>query len=521
MTSGPSATATSRRRAGLFHAVLSLGVIVLVAGLLRADPLAVRHRPDGGPATPAHLRPWETAPHRQVFFAAPAGRPENAGSAERPLDLATALSARGPLRPGDLLWLRGGTYRGAFTSTLAGTADALIVVAGFPGERAVLDGVRDPSRPVLRVDGGYTVYWGFEVTNSSPDLPGHARATGIDVFGPYTKFINLAVYRTGNGMGVWTPALEAELYGNLIANVGWESDDRGHGHSIYIQNDQLTKRVVDNVMFDGHSYGVHAFTQVGQINNLYFEGNIVFDHGSRSKASGPKANFLVGGRQSAANPVLRSNYAYYSWASAGRNADVGYINGCADARIQDNYLAGGTAVVLTRCTNVTMQDNQFIGQVAEATAFHFPHNHYVGERPTAAQVFVRPNRYVRGRGHLAIFNWDRRRRIRVDLSSLGLRDGERFEIRDVRNYFGPPLLTGTSAGAPVEVDLTQLTRTPADDDAGRPAEFGAAVVLPAGRDLSYGPPWNAAGRTDPWWQRTVDAVRADARYRAASARVAP
>ncbi len=124
------------------------------------------------------------------------------------------------------------------------------------------------------------------------------------MFGPYTKIINMVVHHTGNGIGVWTPALEAEVYGNLIYEVGWDDEDRGHGHSIYIQNDELTKRVVDNVLFDGRSYGVHAFTHGGQINNLYFEGNIAFDHGSRAKASGPKANFLVGGRQLAKRPTL-------------------------------------------------------------------------------------------------------------------------------------------------------------------------------------------------------------------------
>lgn len=499
----------SNLRAGAFHALLAMGVLLLLADLIRAGHDEVRQRPDALAARPSPLRPWETASRRQVYFAAPSGRPGNAGSAAQPLDLASALSARGPLHPGDLLWLRGGNYRGNFVSALAGTAEAMIVVAQFPGERAILDGVKEPTRPVLRVDGAYTVYWGFEVTNSAPELAGRVRGTGVDVFGPYTKFINLVVHHTGNGMGVWTPALEAELYGNLIADAGWEDEDRGHGHSIYIQNDRLTKRVVDNVLFDGHSYGVHAFTQVGQINNLYFEGNIAFDHGTRSKVSGPKANFLVGGHQSALHPVLTSNYGYYPWSSTGRNADVGYINGCADARIQGNYLAGGTSVVLTRCADVTMRGNRFIGQVAEATAFHFPQNEYSGSRPAADLAFVRPNRYVRGRGNIAIFNWNRHPSVRIDLSGLGLRSGERFEIRDVRNYFGAPLLAAVYTGSVVDLPVANMKRSPDDDGApSLPPEFGAAVVLPADRDTSYGPPWNPAGRAARWWQETVTLTRA-------------
>ncbi len=89
-----------------------------------------------------------------------------------------------------------------------------------------------------------------------------------------------------------------------------------------------------------------------------------------------------------------------------------------------------------------MTDNRFVGQVDEATASHFRDNQYFAERPREGRVFVRPNRYVRGRGNIAVFNWDRRRSVRVDLSGLGLAAGEPFEIRDVRNYFGAPLRGG-------------------------------------------------------------------------------
>src|SRR5687768_4789276 len=72
------------------------------------------------------------------FFAAADGKANGAGSKDRPWDLRTALSAAA-IRPGDTLWLRGGTYRGDFTSRLTGTADAPITVRQYPGERAIID----------------------------------------------------------------------------------------------------------------------------------------------------------------------------------------------------------------------------------------------------------------------------------------------------------------------------------------------------------------------------------------------
>ena len=83
------------------------------------------------------------------------------------------------MHPGDTIWLRGGTYTGNFTSYLTGTASLPIVVRQYPGERATLDGNVNPgdvgkqrSGSVRSQWGGYTWYWGFEVTNSNPDADG-------------------------------------------------------------------------------------------------------------------------------------------------------------------------------------------------------------------------------------------------------------------------------------------------------------------------------------------------------------
>lgn len=491
---GGSASNKSDRRPSPRRAVGPLLLLAAVSGLVA--PLAQPDR--SAPPWPrqrgvVHAQPqvaWEQAVPRHVFYASPSGRPDNPGTQSEPLDLARALSAEGPLRPGDLLWLRAGTYVGNFRSSLTGTHAAYIVVSAFPGERAILDGAPQPHLDVLRVDGSHTVFWGLEITNSEP-AGASRRGTGIDVFGPYTKVINSVVHHTGNGIGVWTPALEAEIYGNLIYAVGWDDGGGGgHGHSVYVQNDALTKRLVDNVLFDGRSYGIHAFTVLGQINNLHIEGNIAFDHGSRSSESGAKANVLVGGRQLAERPVLVSNYAYYPWTSVGRNLDVGYINGCSSPLIRKNYLAGGTPIALKRCSDVTMQHNQFVGRVDAVTASRYRDNEYTASRPTKSLVAVRANRYQRGRGHVAIFNWERLRDVSVDLSTLGLVDGEPFSIHDVRDVFARPLVEGTYGASPVRVPLDRIVRVPWSDSTTQlPAEFAAVLVLPQPAASSPDLPW--------------------------------
>lgn len=66
------------------------------------------------------------------------GDDRNDGSAAKPWK--TAQHGVRRLRPGDTLYLRGGTYHEKIYLTRSGTADAPIVLASYPGELAVIDG---------------------------------------------------------------------------------------------------------------------------------------------------------------------------------------------------------------------------------------------------------------------------------------------------------------------------------------------------------------------------------------------
>src|SRR2546422_8664311 len=71
------------------------------------------------------------------YYVTPGGSASSSGGASSPWDLATALSGGGGrVQPGDTIWLGAGTYQGAFTSTLTGSAGSPIVVRQYPGERA-------------------------------------------------------------------------------------------------------------------------------------------------------------------------------------------------------------------------------------------------------------------------------------------------------------------------------------------------------------------------------------------------
>src|SRR5512140_1859312 len=185
------------------------------------------------------------------FFASSSGTTSTApgtGTITNAWDLQTALAQPAAVHPGDTIWLRGGKYTGNFTSYLTGTASQPIVVRQYPGERATLDGNVNPSQsgstaPVLaHSSGGYTWYWGFEVTNSSPVRTDtypctNCRGDGFWLAAPGLKVIDSVVHDTGQGISNWAPATNAEVYGNLVYYNGWwGSDGMGHGHGMYAQN---------------------------------------------------------------------------------------------------------------------------------------------------------------------------------------------------------------------------------------------------------------------------------------------
>jgi hypothetical protein len=84
---------------------------------------------------------------------------------------------------------------------------------------------------------------------------------------------------------------------------------------------------------------------------------------------------------------------------------------------------------------------------------------------------VRPNKYEPGRATIVVYNWGHRPTVSVDVSST-LRVGARFELRNVQDLFGPPVLSGAYSGGTVDIPMTGV-------ELPRPAGRGQAPALPS------------------------------------------
>ncbi|MGE5745128.1 MAG: hypothetical protein ACM368_14415 [Gemmatimonadota bacterium] len=420
-----------------------------------------------------------------VHFVSPTGSAAGTGAADQPWDLATALAgAGGRVHPGDTVWLRGGTYRGAFGTKLQGAPGRWIVFRQAAGERATIDGT-------LRAEGAYLAFWGFEVMQSVPTT------YGIQANTDHGLFINLVVHDAGTqGISFWTPAVDAEMYGCIVYNNGTHEN---LDHGTYVHNETGTKLITDNVFFNNMARGIQIYASPRNpvIRNIRVEGNISFDNGTISTAVAARANLIFNAPVPTEGMVGIGNMLYYAGADginirAGRYAPQNNHS----LVLQDNYIVGGkvglemsepwSQATVTGNVIVGSRDLVSLGGEGLADSYRWSGNTWARaggakgwryetsaygwdewrERtglggsdtvlpslPTTTRVFVRPNKYEPGRAHVVVFNWGREAAVAVDLAGV-LRTGDRYEVHNVQDLFGAPVVSGEYQGAPIRIPMT-------------------------------------------------------------------
>ena len=416
----------------------------------------------------------------KAWYVSPSGTSSNSGSSSSPWSLSYALGHPAALKPGDVVWVRGGTYSGAFTLKVKGSSTAPITIRAYPGERATLK--YDGSYVLDIADSYYVNLWGLEITSSyssrgttRPDSAYGIR-TNQGSASHHIKFINMVVHDV-RAQGIsWFQALkDSEIYGSLFYFNGTTQFD----HGVYFHNVTGTKYFVDNIVNDNASHGFHGYAETSDkgLNNLWMEGNTFFNNGSVGyiTTSGDygtyKRNILVGGLTRTNNPVITNNYTYFP-GNTGTSLNLGYDAGSSGAKVTNNYLMGGQFALGGSQSSLTMSGNTVYspgGRTSSAT--NYTSNAWLNAKPTGLKFFVRPNKYENNRANLTIYNWDKKTTIAIPASSLGginLKAGDRYELRNAQNYYGD-VVTGVYDGTALQVPMT-----------------GRSVAQPVG--LSFKPP---------------------------------
>jgi len=420
-------------------------------------------------------------------YVSPNASSSGTGTIGSPWTLQTALDQPASLNPGDTVWLRGGTYTGHYSSHIEGTSANPIKVRPYPGERPKINGNYGGNEPTLTIHGNYVWYWGFEIYNSDPgrwsDVPNQKpprRGEAIQVIGDHLKLIHLTIHDAAQGILTATDSNDTEVYGCLIYYNGYDSTDRGHGHGIYNANAAAnsTKKIYENLVFDQYGYGLHGYTEGGDLDNIDYKGNMVFENGALSNF-GYTTNILLGGLKNAANPKMTSNMTFTQGHLGANN--LGYSAGCANSSVTNNYFSNQTALKIVNCSGNSISGNTFYGAVVGFGSSGYPNNTFFTSRPTGVKTFVRPSAYEAGRANIAVYNWAGQSSVSVDVSGI-LSNGDGYEVRNAQDFFGAPVASGTYSGGSISLPMNNLSvATPygvgAPDEVG--PDFNAFVLLPA------------------------------------------
>ena len=478
------------------------------------------------------------------FYAAPSGSASGDGSIANPWDLQTALNQPASVKPGDTIWVRGGTYQSAksdgFVSKLNGTSASPIIVRNYNGERATIDGKGTAAS--LAIYGSYTWFWGLEILDSTTQRvsvnTSPPDTIGVGVYGgPGNKCINLVVHDTAEGFSAYAASPDSEYYGNLTYYNGYVGTDRNHGHGMYFQNATGTKVVSDNIIGDNADEGIQIYGS-GSASLVGFSvvGNLLYNTSSWPSPN-YQYNLIIAGGQVRKNIQVQNNYSYFPPSNGGGYVDLGDYTPGQNITVQNNVFAGGyQAVFLTQAagpvsftgntayaasaalrllslvllngqtlSTYTWDNNTYYdlspyhlyygltdGTTASGTNLAFAawrsqtgldaHSTYNPSAPTGIWVYVRPNKYEAKRANIAIYNWSLASTVSVDLSSV-LSSGDQYVIQDAQNFYGPPVAKGTYAGGTVSVPMTGLTKATAigfTAPAHTAPQFGTFVVLPVG-----------------------------------------
>ncbi len=472
------------------------------------------------------------------WYVSAAAKDGGNGTSAAPFDLATALlggNGEAAVRPGDVVWIRGGNYVGSFDVRAGGDPRRPVHFRQYPGERAVIDKAANGRETgALNVRSPGVWFWDLEIANSDADRAefnddGKAdprRGSGVNVYASGTKYINLIVRDNGHGFGLWNEDGDTEINGCLIFNNG----DNKREHGIYAHNRDGTQLIADNFIFNNAGYGIHIYanSEKSAISGFNVIGNTVFGNGAISGPDQATDQILAGGVEGApADRIfVTENFVFAprdGTSSKGRGVRLGYRdanNGSAE--IRDNLIVAKVPLKILWWKSVAMTGNTIAGPGTlidlqsppdGTTVGNLSGNRYfsgngrarfaIGGKTTdlagwrsairsdtdaeivagisSPMISLRPNRFDAGRANLTVYDPRGSGTVAVDLSRF-LKRGDRFEIRDVQDFFGTPAASGIFDGGPVNLPMNDTAITlPVGSTARLPVragpEFGAFVIF--------------------------------------------
>ena len=235
-----------------------------------------------------------------TYYVSLTGSDGNPGSLSQPF--ATINHGVSLLKPGDTLYIRGGTYAETLNDTIpSGTSwSAPITVASYPGETAIIKPTSPPSDAIIYFDfqsyvilknlvvdgGGLSVSGidGIKITYQTLQVKfsNHIRLQGCEIRNASENGILITTYPSNNEQVDYN-----EILGSLIHNNGYNASNGISGHGIYIAS---SHNLIDgDDSYNNAGYGIHLY-EADTHDPLFVQSNIVRNCKVHNNSNGPDSS---------------------------------------------------------------------------------------------------------------------------------------------------------------------------------------------------------------------------------------
>lgn len=424
-----------------------------------------------------------TRSRETTWYVSPTGT--GLGSFSNPMSIDAAIGTSGPVRAGDTVYLRAGTYtasvaglygansagKGAFRFLVSGSSGNSITFRSYPGENACINGGVE-----IYNTGGYIDFRNIECA-PTPTTRSFANVAAVDipaiyVLRPGVRFLDCYIH---DYQGVYPmEAVGFEMNGCVLGWNGWYQADTGYneGYNVYAHNDGGGAVSIKKNAFlcqfasdPSEKYNVHLYSPANDIRDYDLQYNVLF-----------QGVVLFGGDGGTnSGNIFSHNYLYGSVSGVFTNTWNGNSNP-SDLTAQYNYIRCVSNIYPLYSLYYNSLDFRYNTVVqAQGYAAYTPHptpgtviwnnNAYQGNDPATAFVYngtdynfadwktnsgfdaastrtALPTTNVTAviksdysaRGFVVIYNYAGDAAVSVDISGIGLTDGASCRLRNCQNY---------------------------------------------------------------------------------------
>ena len=340
----------------------------------------------------------------------------------------------------------------------------------------------------LNISGANTIYRDFEVTHSypartEPQTSGTARGNGINVYGDGNSIINVVIHDCLQGVFTSSASSNTLIYGVLAYNVGVVGETgEALGHGFYLENVSGYSRLYESISLNAFNLGMQGFGQTGPYVGGDIQGSVFSGAGT---PVGEVHYNMIYGPANQVSPTATVNESHFAHQpGAGYSVNFGYGAGITNGTFTNNYFYGASVAFEAQAvTNLTFTGNKFyspgagdVYTIVRVPGFTWNGNTYYNAgtqsrfgragigtysftnwKPqfnydassTAVSsampntAIVRPNSYQRGRANVIIYASSSTTSINVNLSAIGLANGQGYTIKNASDWNGPNVATGT------------------------------------------------------------------------------